>query len=472
MALQAKANVARDAGAARGAPLLSAACAVVLGAGASGVAAARLLAAAGCRVRVLDEDAEAAEGAAARLALPDVTFRGGAAALPGDPFELCVTSPGFAGAHPWLAACAARGIPIVSELELGFSHWRGRLLAVTGSKGKSSLVKLCADTLNRAGLAAAPAGNYGTPLCELALDRPDLDWAVTEVSSFQLEHVRLFRPRIGVLLNLQPDHLDRHGSMDDYRRLKLRLFACQQAGDTALLPEGFDDGGAVPSAAERLVFGNGSACDWRYAGGSVTGRRGGRDVCVPVAGTWFDNPVLGPAAAAGVAVLAACGLDADAMAAGFRAFEPLPHRLQTVADIGGVRYVDDSKATSLSALAAALRMLPGPVRLIAGGRLKEPVSGEAKELLTRRVRKVYVIGECMRELCAAWGRDVTCDACGDLRTAVVRAAAEACAGETVLLSPGCASFDQFRNYRERGERFARLVREVAATRETSNRSGG
>jgi UDP-N-acetylmuramoylalanine--D-glutamate ligase len=438
---------------------------VVLGAGVSGVAAARLLAARGKQVLVLDQaEGAAAQAAAGRLALPDVEFRAGPGPLPDEPFDQCVTSPAFALDHPWLAACRARGIPILAELELGFAHWRGHVLAITGSKGKSSLVKLCADTLNRAGVAAAPAGNYGTPLCELVLDQPDLAWAVTEVSSFQLEHVRHFRPNIGVLLNLQPDHLDRHADMAEYQRLKLRLFACQTAGDVALLPENFDAAGAVPPAVACRTFGAGAASGWRYGGHAVTGSWRGRNLRVALEGTWLDNPILGLAAAAGAGALAACGLDGDAIEAGIRAFQPLAHRMQFVAERAGVRFIDDSKATSLAAVAAALQMASGPVRLIAGGRLKEHDLEPVKDLLTRHVRKVYVIGECTDRMCAAWGQAVACEACGNMETAVAHAAAEACRGDIVLLSPGCASFDQFYNYKERGERFTCLAREVAATR--------
>jgi len=179
--------------------------------------------------------------------------------------------------------------------------------------------------------------------------------------------------------------------------------------------------------------------------------------------TWFDNPVLGLAAAAGAGALAACGLADAAIAHGFAMFEPLPHRMQHVAERRGVCFIDDSKATSLSAVAAALAMSSGPVRLIAGGRLKEHDLGSMKELLTSRVRKVYLIGECAGRMRSAWSGAVSCKDCGTLDVAVAEAAREARAGETVLLSPGCASFDQFGSYRERGERFTRLVREMDAS---------
>jgi len=431
--------------------------ALVLGCGGSGIAAAWLLRQRGGAVTALDEaPAERLTKAAAQLTAAGAELRAGCRELPEGAFDLCVTSPGIALAHPWLAACRQRRIPVIAEMELGFVYWPGRVLAITGSKGKSSLVKLCADTLDAAGVPAAPAGNYGTPLSQLVVERPELAWAVVEASTFQLEQVHTFRPSVAVLLNLQADHLDRHASIEEYRALKLRLFAQQGAGDVALLPKGLDAGHAVPAAASRQTFGAGVGCDWRYAAHAVASRDGAR--AIPLAGSWFDNPVLGLAAAAGAGALSACGLDASAIARGFASFQPLPHRVQLVAERDGVRYVDDSKATSLSAVAAALEMVAGPVRLIAGGRLKEHDLDSIKELLTSRVRKVYLIGECAGRMLSAWSGAVPCEVCGTLDAAVAVSAREARAGETVLLSPGCASFDQFGSYRERGERFTRLVR--------------
>lgn len=431
----------------------------VLGAGVSGVAAARLVCRQGATALVLDE-AQAAERSGARDALRicGATYCGGVGAFPADDIDLCVASPAFALGHPWLLACEARGIPVVSELELGARYWPGRLLAVTGSKGKSSLVKLCADATTAAGITARPAGNYGTPLCELVLDAPDVLWAIIEVSSFQLELAGSLAPDVAVLLNVQPDHLDRHGSLENYRRLKERLFAGQTATSVAILPAGYEAcHGTVSTASRKETFGADSAADWRYENHSIMAK-GVRYASLD--GTWFDNPVLGLAAAAGCAALAACALSAKAIEDGLRAFVPLPHRLQQVAIRGGVRFIDDSKATSLAAVGAALQMLGTPVRLIAGGRLKESALDGIKELLTTHAQKVYLIGECARQMECAWRDTVSCEICGTIDRAVARAVAEAAAGETVLLSPGTASFDQFRSYHERGERFVQAVHQV------------
>jgi UDP-N-acetylmuramoylalanine--D-glutamate ligase len=376
---------------------------------------------------------------------------------PDEFFDLCVTSPGVARSHPWLAACRQRKIPVIGELELGFAYWPGKILAVTGSKGKSSLVKLCADTLNRAGVTAAPAGNYGTPLSRLVIESPQIKWAVVEVSSFQLEHVSAFRPDVAVLLNVQPDHLDRHASMAEYRGLKMRMFAEQHDSDVALLPEKLRVNRAFSTASKKWRFGAGARCAWRYADHVINGQFDGGAREASITGSWFDNPVLGLAAAAGAGALTACGLTKETIADGLKNFVPLPHRMQRIAEQHGVIFVDDSKATSLAATAAALQMISGPVRLIAGGRLKEHNLNMIKDLLTRYVRKVYLIGECAWQMEAAWSNVVTCEKCGTLDRAVTVAKTEACAGETILLSPGCASFDQFDSYRDRGECFMRLV---------------
>jgi UDP-N-acetylmuramoylalanine--D-glutamate ligase len=463
--------------------------ALVLGAGVSGEAAAHLLLARGGRVRVADEgDASRRAEAAERLrrAGGEAAFGGGG--LPREPFDVCVVSPGFAMGHPWVAECRRRGIPLISELELGGCYWGGKVLAVTGSKGKSSLVKFCADTLDGSGVNAAPAGNYGTPLCRLALEglaaeglaveglgtgvRPEtggaarphaaVEWAVVEVSSFQMEHTRTFSPDIAVLLNIQADHLDRHAGMAEYTALKLKLFSAMRPGTLALLPAGVPAGGSVPGGVEEQRFGMGAGCDWVYGGHAVTGLVEGGTRRVSLRGTWFDNEILGLAAAAGVAALFRAGLGAAQVENGFAGFKPLQHRMQEIfVSRRGVRFVDDSKATSLSATAAALRMAGRPVRLIAGGLLKEKDLGGIKELLTQAAKKVYLIGQCAEQMLQAWSAAVPCEACGTLECAVASAARESQAGETVLLSPGTASFDQFTSYRERGERFTELVRAVA-----------
>ena len=437
--------------------------ALVLGAGLSGDAAALLLLARGGRVTVVDggkEEKLAAAAVRVRMAGGSVAFE--VAELPEGAFDVCVVSPAFAMSHPWVEACRARGIPMISELELGFCYWPGKVLAVTGSKGKSSLVKFCADTLVKAGVSASPAGNYGIPLCRLALEMPGLAWAVTEVSSFQMEHTFTFKPDIAVLLNVQADHFDRHADMAEYKGLKLKMFANMDESGCALLPAGLDDEGRLPGGVACLRFGSGAGCDWSYEAHAVKGLCDGRRVTVALAGTWFDNEILGLAAAAASAALVHAGLSVVQIEHGFEAFEPLAHRVQRVGvSKRGVTFVDDSKATSLAATAAALLMVAKPVRLIAGGLLKESDLETIKELLTQTIKKVYLIGHCSGQMYQAWAAAVPCEECGTLERAVDAAVRDASAGETVLLSPGTASFDQFTSYRERGERFTARVRAVA-----------
>jgi UDP-N-acetylmuramoylalanine--D-glutamate ligase len=431
---------------------------LVLGAGVSGVAAARLIQSHGGEALVCDESSAGIKAdRAAVLKDCGAVYRGGGGDLPEGDFEFCVVSPSFAPEHRWLAECRRRRIPLISELEFGIRYWRGRILAVTGSKGKSTLVKLCSDTLNLAGQKAVAGGNYGIPLCELVLDASDAVWAVVEVSSFQMELSGNLAPDVAVLLNLQADHLDRHGTMEVYRSLKERLFAGQGLGQMAILPQGYREKyGWGATSAQAVSFG--TAGEWCYKKGFVVAPDGSE---MRLAGTWFDNDILGLAAAAGAAALRACGVTVADIERGWREFEPLRHRMELVGECGGVVYIHDSKATSLTALGAALVMAGRPVRLVAGGRLKESNLTIVKELLTKHVKKVYLIGECADQMYDAWNSVVSCELCGTIDLAVTRAHAEAKAGEAVVLTPGTASFDQFKSYCERGERFAAEVRRVA-----------
>ena len=383
--------------------------AIVLGNGRSGKCAAELLRREGASVTVLDGDDAWPAGAAC---------------------DLCVASPGIALDHPWQRAARAAGVPVVSELQLGAERWRakgGRMLAVTGSKGKSSVVKLVAEALSLADVPATPCGNYGLPLCQVVLDSPDprRAWAVVEVSSFQMETTELPAGAFAAaaILNLQEDHLDRHGSAEVYHGLKRRLLAM---------------------ADVRIDASRGG---WADADGAAL-----------LAGSYFDNPVLRSNGLCAVALLRAAGLDDAAIAAGFAAFSPLPHRMQLVLERDGVRWVDDSKATSLAALAAGVGMCAGPVRLIAGGLPKGDDPKSVIPHLRSGVKKVYLIGRCAEEFSHAWRAAVPCELCGTLDRAVEAARHDAKSGETVLLSPGTASFDQFKSYGARGDMFAALAR--------------
>jgi len=407
--------------------------ALVVGCGRSGRAAEALLRSEGCTVVSICQEIT-----------PDYRFE----ELHFDP-DVAVISPGFSLQHPWIKDLIERGIPLLSELELGWSRRHCPVIAVTGSNGKSTVVKWITESLAQAGQTAVPCGNYGFPVCAAVMLHDVPDWLVIEVSSFQLETVQEFRPDIGLLLNVLPNHLDRHGSMDAYRDLKLRLFENMTRTDTAVVPCELASNIGKKTAKHRKTFGTEPEADFRYQNGRVGE--------INLNGTRFANEILGAAGAAVAAVCAACGIPSAAVEASARVFEPLPHRSALVAEIGGVKYVDDSKATNIAAMCAAVKMCAGNVHLIAGGRPKETDFSLAKDLLAQRVSHLYLIGEASGMMQAAWGNAVRCISCGTLETAVVAAQKQAMPGDTVLLSPACTSFDQFRDFNERGDCFAAAV---------------
>ena len=342
-------------------------------------------------------------------------------------------SGGVPNEAPLAAAARDRGIPIWSDVEVGYRILPNPILGVTGTKGKTTTTALLAEIM---GVPAA--GNIGLALCALDGRVEPGVLVVCELSSFQLEHVDLFRPRVAVLLNLESDHLDRHGTVDAYRAAKLRIFENQTADDVAVVPRGFVP---VPGRGRRVEF---SVEDPLPAEPRLRGLHNRAN------------------AAAAVAAAREAGVGEDAVARGLREFAGVPHRLEVVGDVGGVTFVNDSIATNVLAARAALAAYADePVHLVLGGRAK----GESFEPLAAaigpNVRLVYLVGEAADELAGALGRaGVAFERAGDLGTAVAAAVAAAAPGDVVLLSPACASFDQYENYEERGEEFGRLVRNL------------
>lgn len=430
--------------------------ALVFGLGASGMAAARLLRAEDTAVQVVDErDTPETRARADELAALGCGVELGVSQVPPGDVDVAVVSPGWAMDGPMLSALRARGVPLVAEMELGWSRFRGRTVAVTGSNGKSSVVKALASAFGVAGLAAIPCGNYGRPVCQAVLDSPAADWLVIEVSSFQLETCRAFRPEVGLLLNLYPNHLDRHGTLAAYARLKARLFSRQQPGDVALVPPEWLESFRAWSGGQGTwtTFGTEPEAALVYSPGRITG--GGQ--ALDIQGSLFDNPVLGPNAAGVYGAARGAGLASDPIQHALMQFEPLPHRAQPIGEWDGIAYVDDSKATNLAAMIASLQMQDRPVWLIAGGRPKETDFAAALPVLRERVRGVFLIGEAAVAMAAAWGQAVPCQVCGTLEQAVAAARAAARAGECILLAPACTSYDQFRSYLQRGEAFGRYA---------------
>jgi len=434
--------------------------ALILGCGASGVAAAELLMAEGAHVTVVDEASHGELAARAQqLTAKGGDVRLGTRDLPDGAFDICIASPGIPVDSAWIKSAHQRGIDVVSELELGATRCKCPMVGITGSNGKSTLVKLCGESLTASGLRVDLAGNYGTPLSAFAMKSGSYDWVVTEISSFQLETASAFKPKVGVLLNVNPNHLNRHGDMETYVRIKSRLFACMTQEDTGIVPDTKMNKirGLTAGRNKWMSFGLSDRADYRYERGAVRYPHGTRRNPVSVAGTLFANDVMGPTAAAAVAVVDACGQDGRCVEKAAGAFKPLPHRMNRVATIKGVSFVDDSKATNLAAMTAALQMCDGPVRLIAGGQLKETDLADAGKALAERAACLYLIGEAAKTMADAWGRIVPCRLCERLDRAVQEAWKDAKRGDVILLSPACASFDQFASFKERGNRFVELV---------------
>ncbi len=346
--------------------------------------------------------------------------------------ELVVKSPGVPGESPLVAAAHRRSIPLWSEVELGYRLLPAgaRLIGVTGTNGKTTTTELLGAILRADDRPTEVAGNVGRPLTDAAEKAGPDTWIACELSSFQLEDLDSFACDVAVLLNLEPDHLDRHGSFEAYRDAKLRIF---ERARSRVVPRGFGIEGIEFSADDELP-----------AEPLIPGRHNREN------------------AAAATAAARAAGVPDDAIAEALRTFSGVPHRLELVRDHHGVRWINDSKATNAAAARRGVAAYDAPLHLILGGSLKGEDFGPFARDLPGNVASIHLIGEATAELAAALdaaGRPYDSD--GDLATAVARAAAAAQPGEVVLLSPACASYDQFANFEERGDTFRRLVEELA-----------
>ena len=367
--------------------------------------------------------------------------------------ELVVVSPGVPAAHRVFSLAAERAVPVVSEIELAARTATAPIVAVTGTNGKTTVTTMIAAMLNEAGLAVVAAGNIGLPLIE-AVAQP-LDALVVEVSSFQLQYTDSFHPSVAVWLNFASDHLDWHPSLEHYAAAKARVWANQTADDTAVVNA--DDEvvmKAVASAPSRVVT-FGRTGEWRVVDGALTTPDG--DVVIPVSELPRRLPHDIANALAATAAATAAGASLDSCRSVLASFAGLPHRVQLVSDAKGVRWYDDSKATTPASVVAALEGFESVV-LIAGGRNKG-IDLTALRAGADRVRAVVAIGDAADEVAAAFDGIRPVAVAHSMQEAVDQAADLAEEGDVVLLSPGCASFDWYRNYAERGDDFARLVRE-------------
>jgi UDP-N-acetylmuramoylalanine--D-glutamate ligase len=367
---------------------------------------------------------------------------------------------------PVIAAALERGIDVIGELELAWRAIPNRLLAVTGTNGKTTTVELLGHVYRTAGEPVAVAGNVGTPLSSLAGEVDPAATVVCEASSFQLEDTSAFSPECAVFLNLAPDHLDRHAGLDAYLAAKLRIFANQGNDDVAIYNAdepalaGVDLGGC----ARRVAFCVGAApeCEVAFAEGAIF-YDGEPLVTVDELGLFGEHNVANAMAAAAAAL--SMGLDRDAVREGLRSFAGVPHRLEQVAEVDGVRFVNDSKATNVASATVGLAAFGGGVHAILGGSEKDEPFRPLLEPIRRSCAACYLIGatagRLAYELAPVVADRIPLHRCADLEEAVRRAAAAARPGEVVLLSPACASFDSFENFERRGDRFREIVGELS-----------
>ena len=379
--------------------------------------------------------------------------------------DLLVTSPGIAWDHPALAEARGRRLEVIGELELAYRFCRAPLIAICGTNGKGTTTLMTGEMLAAAGIAHLIAGNIGLPLISQIDRSAEVEVIVAEVSSFQLETIRFLRPWIGALLNITPDHLDRHHDFAEYVAAKRRLFENQGPTDFGILCT--DDAtvaelkSAVPGRL-LTVSTQLSAAAGRVQDGHLVidvQQHGSEILChvdqMPVPGLHNVRNAL-------VAALAArlCGATAKQIARGLATFRPADHLLQAVVRTGKVTFIDDSKATNPAAAVADLTALDGPLIVIAGGEGKGSDFAEFGRTLARRARLIFLIGESKQALAEAISNDTKTRECTDLREAVQQAYKAAQAGDQIVLLPACASFDMFENQVQRGEMFTQLARET------------
>jgi UDP-N-acetylmuramoylalanine--D-glutamate ligase len=433
---------------------------LIVGLARSGQAAARLLAGRGEAVRATDSGYPEGAAGLAGDGVEVVLDTDGLALLDG--MRTVVKSPGVPREAPVIAAALERDVEVIGELELAWRAIPNRFLAVTGTNGKTTTVELLGHLYRTAGEPVAVAGNVGTPLSALAGSVDQDATIVCEASSFQLEDSVAFAPECGVFLNLAPDHLDRHRDLDAYLAAKLRIFANQGNDDLAVYnaDEPALSGADLGGCARRVSFcrGAGPDCEVALAEGTIF-HDGDPLLAVEELGLFGEHNVDNAMAAAAAAL--SMGLERDAVREGLRTFAGVPHRLEPVAEIDGVRFVNDSKATNVASATVGLQAFDGGVHAILGGSEKDEPFSPLVEPIESACVACYLIGasaeRLAEELAPVIEAGVGLRRCADLERAVGEAAAVARPGEVVLLSPACASFDAFENFERRGERFRELV---------------
>jgi UDP-N-acetylmuramoylalanine--D-glutamate ligase len=439
---------------------------LVVGLGKSGLAAALFLRRRGAQVTVSDvRSAEAlAREIPALLEAGIAVEAGGHGLLTFRRQDLIVVSPGVPLNTLEIVQVKSFGLPVIGEVELAARYLKGKVLAITGSNGKTTTTSLCGEILAAGGLPVAVGGNIGLPVIALVDESRDDGWSVLEVSSFQLETTERFRPEIAVILNVTPDHLDRHGTFANYVAAKERIFARQHADDALVL--NWDDPvtrDAAQRASSKIFWFSRKEPVERGAyllDGEIV-FKATEDAApeavvavekIPLKGAHNVENVLAAVCAARLA-----GVAAEAIRGAVEGFRAVEHRLEFVATLNGVDYYNDSKATNVDAAAKAISSFAGGIHLILGGKDKNSDYTELSALLKERVKAVYTIGAAAEKIESHLRGEVAIVSAVTLAEAVGRAGDAALPGEIVLLAPACSSFDQFENYEHRGRAFKDLV---------------
>src|SRR5438874_6697455 len=428
----------------------------VLGAGLSGSAAALLLRSEGAQVTVLDnaEEKNLLKSTIDNLRSHGVRVIGGTAAdEDSSSYEMVVLSPGIDPASRLARNFSGRQIAMIGELELGWRSCEIPIIAVTGTNGKTTTTELVSQMLNACGQKTIACGNIGKPLSEVAREKKQFDVLTVEISSFQLETIQKFRPSISLWLNFAPDHLDRYRSVADYRAAKLRIFENQTADDVAIV----NAVERLPGIRARTITFSAyvDQADFRLSEGAIVYQN---EAVLRLSDTKLRGLHNIENLMATLAAGMARGLSFREMMPPLCTYEPRPHRCEFVREVGGVAYVNDSKATNLDAVEKALRAQTKPVILIVGGKDKGFTFDPLRSLVKEKVRSTILIGEMAESIRRSWSGAAECEIANSLADAVERAHASARPGEVVLFSPGTSSFDMFKSYGDRGDQFRALVR--------------
>lgn len=441
---------------------------LVVGLGKSGVASALFLESGGARVTVSDAKSEEL----LRQEIPALLDRGiivetgkhGERTFRDQ--DLIVVSPGVPFDVPPLQQARRLGIPVIGEIELAARFVSGTIVAITGSNGKTTTTTLAGEVIASGGAKTLVGGNIGTPAITFADQSSPETWVVLEISSFQLESIETFAPHIAVVLNVTPDHLDRHGSMENYTGAKARIFENQTADDFAVLNADNEITAAMATGLKPQVYWFSRVKEVERGafvrGGNIVfrGPRGEQEI-MPVSEISLKGAHNVENVLAAVVVGALAGVEPAKIRRAINQFKAVEHRLEYVATINGVQYFNDSKATNVDATIKALESFPGNIHIILGGKDKGSDYSVLNDLLRQRAKRVYTVGAAAQKIESQIGDAAPVTSAGTLEVAVRKAAQMAEEGDVVLLAPACASFDQFNSYEQRGKVFKEIVQDLA-----------